>query len=68
MLIFSAHSLVFSDLLCFVFQLEQKLHGSRFKKVLPPIQNAAAERETVALIEQFEREIVQTPCHRPDTA
>jgi len=47
--------------------LEQKLHGSRFKKVLPPIQNAAAAREAMALIEQFERDIVDT-IHRPDTA
>jgi len=35
--------------------------------VLPPIQNAAAAREAMELIEQFEKEIVQSP-HRPDTA
>ena len=50
-----------------LFQLEQKLHRSKFKKVLPPIQNVAAARETMTLIEQFEREIVETN-HRPDTA
>ena len=50
-----------------MFQLEQKLHRSRFKGVLPPIQNAAAERESLALIEEFEREIVHTS-NRPDTA
>lgn len=48
-------------------RLEQKLHRSRFKNVLPPIQNVAAARETLALIEEFEREIVQTS-NRPDTA
>jgi len=50
-----------------VFQLEQKLHRSKFKKVLPPIQNAAAARETMALIDEFENEIVSAQ-QRPDTA